>query len=450
MPKLAFHKPVKSEAKKLSVRVLIPTKFSRASGGLSAFVDLGKALHGMGFEVFYYSDRYVSLLWLWRVVLKNDSEKISYRQIVSLAGLSNKTRRRWPSNTVAPNSQWLAGESKRKSKTEVKFKLREFLKNLVEILWRPLEAFLGVLRRDQVKIRNASVIFVSGLDKEAIGQLRSISDARLFFNHFGSAETFINWFLQVDSGDRSNSLRIRDRYISSLKSFDLVLFESADQLADSKRITGIQEEKLFLLRPSCEEQAALRARAQTNPFGEKGNNIAVVGSLQERKGQHLAIEAMSIILEKAPSSQLHFIGGAGDGRYQEKLIEQAHALDIGSRVSFHGHRADYLRWIAHADLILQPSFSEGVSRILREAIFLRRRIVAFDIIGTREILSGRRENLAAPYHVDDLARKVIELLSDPHEAQKLADYHLSNYMANYSWSRYQLTLQMLIEDFSRR
>lgn len=417
--------------------VMIPAKFTRASGGLSSLLDLGKVLQQIGFNVLYYSSDYVTLLWFFRVFLPRGSHGIAYRQIVRIApGVSRRPMR--SRLKVGPRAtESIEAKDRILPKPARSHLARQLLKSIAAVAWDPIEIVLGATRSDRKKIWNADVIVVNDLWPGIAPELRRQSRAKLIFNHAGSADTFINFFLPAASPEKHKDAEENSIYADFLRTFDSVLFQSSDQLETAKNIAMLRRESCILLRPSCDENSALAARMEKNPFPDGWKNIVVIGSLQVRKGQDLAIRAFETILEHEPSAQLHLVGGGGNKVFEQQLEDMVRSADLKSRVHFHGHRDDYLRWIAHCDLVMQPSLSEGVSRVLRETIFLKKAVVAFNIPGTREILGALHENLAQPYDVEELARKSTMLLGDESRSRELSDSHFQHYIEHNSWSVYR-------------
>ena len=416
--------------------ILIPTKFTRASGGLSSLLDLGIALQQIGYDVGYYSDRYVSLLWFFRVCLRQGEKKVSYRQLVRIT----HSPHHGPLGGKPPASWTRCHKRAKASGIKPEFGAgshnREALKWMVNAIWDPIEVLLGLLRKDRKKIFEAAIVVTSEANPNLLRSLREVTHAKLLLNHAGSAEAFIDYFAKINQGNGHPEEANLNGYQGAVGEVDFILYQSAQQLSDSRKNFGLPKDKCLLLRPSCDETAALLAKSSTSPFQRSETHIVIVGSLQPRKGQNLAIQALPLILESHPSAQLHLVGAIGTIEFMQQLNELIGSLGLDGNVNIHGHRKDYLNWIAHSDLVMQPSLAEGVSRVLREAIFLKRNIVSFDIPGTREIMSNSIANLARPFDSNDLAAKANALLSDVDIARELAEEHFRNYLTQNSWSAY--------------
>lgn len=108
-----------------------------------------------------------------------------------------------------------------------------------------------------------------------------------------------------------------------------------------------------------------------------------VGHLVERKGHHIAIEAMAKL-----SESLLLIAGAGPelGRLQQLAAQ----LGVSDRVRFLGQIAnDQLSaWYSAADVLLLCSSREGWANVLLESMACGTPVVATNIWGTPEVVSS--------------------------------------------------------------
>lgn len=129
--------------------------------------------------------------------------------------------------------------------------------------------------------------------------------------------------------------------------------------------------------------------AEPGPSWDRDHyHIVIVGRLDHRKGQHLAIHAISILQQQGHGHniQLHLLGKGSD---EEKLRQMAIDLQVEQRVHFHGFQVNPLPWVRSADLYCLSSLNEGMPNALVEAAACRTPTVATDCpSGPREILLG--------------------------------------------------------------
>ncbi len=158
-------------------------------------------------------------------------------------------------------------------------------------------------------------------------------------------------------------------------------------LMDSLRDLGAEAGKLHALRngvdlerfvPEPREQA--RQRLGLAP---QGTYLLSVGHLIERKGHHIAIEALASL----PGVQLLV---AGSGPEQGALQAQAKRLGVDERVHWVGvvPQAELKWWYSAANALALCSSREGWANVLLEAMACGTPVIATNIWGTPDVVSA--------------------------------------------------------------
>lgn len=157
-------------------------------------------------------------------------------------------------------------------------------------------------------------------------------------------------------------------------------------LMDSLQALGADASKLNTLRNGVdlerfqpEPREAARARLGLD---EKGTYLLSVGHLIERKGHHIAIEAL-------PSLPGVTLLVAGSGPEQAALKALASRLGVSERVHWAGivPQTDLKWWYSAADALALCSSREGWANVLLEAMACGTPVVATNIWGTPDIVS---------------------------------------------------------------
>ncbi|MEU3657472.1 glycosyltransferase family 4 protein [Streptomyces sp. NPDC032161] len=147
--------------------------------------------------------------------------------------------------------------------------------------------------------------------------------------------------------------------------------------------------------------------------------LLLVGRLSPRKGQDLAIKALSLLVARGHDVVLDLVGDTFDGYewYEEDLRRQVASLGLADRVGFDGYQTDTSSAYAKADVVLVPSTLESFGNVAVEGLAAGRPVLATAVGGLPEIVEdGVNGFLFPPGDAATLADGVARLLSDPAKA----------------------------------
>lgn len=126
----------------------------------------------------------------------------------------------------------------------------------------------------------------------------------------------------------------------------------------------------------------------------------------------------------------------GDGPQKEILMEQANKLKISDRVMFLGQmkRPNLLRILNIADIVVNPSYTEGLPTVIVEAAKCGRAIVATDVGGTREIIENNKSGiLIKPKEIPILSEKIELLMKNSDLRKKLGEAAKEGTKNKFDW-----------------
>ncbi|MEA2487393.1 MAG: hypothetical protein QOF16_1047, partial [Actinomycetota bacterium] len=129
-----------------------------------------------------------------------------------------------------------------------------------------------------------------------------------------------------------------------------------------------------------------------------------VGRLTKQKGQDLLVASWRQVRDLIPDARLILVGDGIDRAALER--------DAGPGVELVGHSEDVAGWIAASDVIVLPSRWEGMSLALLEAMARARPVVAIDVAGMREVLSGGGGEVVPVGDPSALARAIASRLGN--------------------------------------
>lgn len=151
-----------------------------------------------------------------------------------------------------------------------------------------------------------------------------------------------------------------------------------------------------------------------------------VGHLIERKGHHIAIEALKYV----PEVELLI---AGDGPEQASLKSLAHQLQVESRVRFLGHvdQTDLRRYYGGADALVLASSREGIANVLLESMACGTPVIATRVWGAPEVITQPEAGVLVDERTPECLAESIRKLFANYPDRK----DTRRFVEQYSWKR---------------
>jgi glycosyltransferase involved in cell wall biosynthesis len=138
--------------------------------------------------------------------------------------------------------------------------------------------------------------------------------------------------------------------------------------------------------------------------------VVSVGHLSERKAHDVLVDAAAILSDSHPDARFTIVGtGPLEGALRERISRSG----LEDRVILTGDRGDIPELLASADIFVQTSRLEGLSRSLVEALYSGLAVVATDVGGTREVVrEGETGFLISPGSASELTAALDRLLGN--------------------------------------
>jgi glycosyltransferase involved in cell wall biosynthesis len=152
-----------------------------------------------------------------------------------------------------------------------------------------------------------------------------------------------------------------------------------------------------------------------------GKRMIFVGRLDPVKGALLLLEAFAKAQAIHPDARLTIVG---DGAARAAAEARAATLGITTAVSFLGYRmqGEVAALLEQADMLVLPSFAEGVPVVLMEAMASRIPVIASRVAGVSELVEdGTAGFTVPPGDVDTLANRMTQLMADPARARAMGE-----------------------------
>ena len=144
--------------------------------------------------------------------------------------------------------------------------------------------------------------------------------------------------------------------------------------------------------------------------------VSIVGAVSERKGHPLFLAAARELIPRFPRARFLVVGDDHEtgGVYREAMERHAVDLGVARSVRFVGFQNPVEPWIGASDLIVLPSYQEGLPQALVEAHAMGKPVVATDVDGIAEVVeTGITGLLVPPGDAAALTRALAALLDDP-------------------------------------
>jgi glycosyltransferase involved in cell wall biosynthesis len=231
------------------------------------------------------------------------------------------------------------------------------------------------------------------------------------------------------------------RSSAKFRRFADVVIAISRSVMDVCRQSGIPESMLRLVYSGVDPKRAAsgdRYRGRRSlRLREDEPLIVVVARLTPCKGHSCFLQALPTIRSHYPKLRVALVG---DGELSATLKAETHRLGLARHVMFLGHRRDVPDLIRAADLFVMPSHVEGLCTSLLDAMFARVPIVTTGVGGIADVIDlespqGPCSWLATPNDSSDLARVIIDGLSEKEESTRLIEQAYQRAWKNFTHQR---------------
>ncbi|MFN2617247.1 MAG: glycosyltransferase family 4 protein, partial [Thermoleophilaceae bacterium] len=237
-------------------------------------------------------------------------------------------------------------------------------------------------------------------------------------------------FAQLGRGPSTLAARAYDKTLGRLvlRSADAVVGVSRAAAEFVSALSGRSASVLYR-GVSADDLARIPADGGLRGRLGAGRLVVYLGRLIEGKGVADLIEAFRLLPQE--DSVLCVIG---DGPSRAALERRA----AGGRVAFLGELPfeQAVGAVKAADVLVNPSYTEGLPTSVMEAALCGRAVIATDVGGTSEVISDGQSGLLVPPHDPDaLARALRGLLEDAGLRRRLGELAQAEVTERFDWDR---------------
>ncbi len=169
--------------------------------------------------------------------------------------------------------------------------------------------------------------------------------------------------------------------------------------------------------------------------------VGAAGRLSPEKGFEIMVDAAAIVAAKnADIGFIHF----GDGPEREAIKRSIAAKGLTDLFILAGFRTDVARFLPHLDLMVLPSYTEGLPVVLLEAFAAGVPAVATAVGGTPEVIEeGQSGYLVRPGDPGALAQRILDSLQDEGVRRAMGRHGKRRAREDFSFERQSETYQRL-------
>ena len=145
------------------------------------------------------------------------------------------------------------------------------------------------------------------------------------------------------------------------------------------------------------------------------------GRVCKGKGSQEFYQVLSRLAKSCPKLNMIWVGDGPDANSLRKIAAEA-GLDNRFKITGFVSRGEVLRYMAACDMLVFPSYAEGVPNAVMEAMATGIPVIASDVGGIGEIIAdGFTGRIVPPRNINRLVEVVEEVLGDPQSAKEMAE-----------------------------
>ena len=209
-----------------------------------------------------------------------------------------------------------------------------------------------------------------------------------------------------------------------------------------------QSEKIAVVMNSPDGQIfPFRMTQERNLEGQTQNRSFVImyhGSLVERNGLEVAIDALERLRKRVPTAVLHIFGANSD--FLERMMKKVRDRNLETAARYFGPKRleDLVREIENCDLGVIPNHRNAFTEIntptrIFEYLALGKPVIAPSTPGIQDYFGKESLLFFEPGNPDDLAKQIEYAFSHPNEVLEIARKGQQVYL-EHTWERERETL----------
>lgn len=228
-------------------------------------------------------------------------------------------------------------------------------------------------------------------------------------------------YVYISKGIRAAILRFFINYfykVSFSKKSLKIIFQNKDDMNKLRLAVGFDPIKSVIIKGSGVDLDEFKS----TPLPEGRPVISMISRLQEDKGVKEFARAAQMIKERKIEADFWLIGDTDSSYPSPILIEDLQEWENKGFLSVLGYRKDINILIGNSNIIVLPSYREGLPKVLLEAAACGRPVITTDVPGCRAAIEeGKTGLLVPPRDSLSLADKIEYLLGNKELLKKMGN-----------------------------
>ena len=232
---------------------------------------------------------------------------------------------------------------------------------------------------------------------------------------------FLKLFLKIQWIGFAHGYTDDDRKMRIYNWIDSLALRYADKVVavsgSTKKLLvkkGIKSSKIIIIRNAIDKSELIPNKSERDirtalRIEEKQLVVGVVGRLGPEKGQIVFLKAFRKLLQVMPHTKALMIG---DGQERNCLEDYCQDNNMVNNVIFTGHINNVADYYQIMNLLVIPSFSEGLPNVLLEAMAFGVPVIATSVGGIPEVINNNNGILLPPADPNRMSDEIVALLGN--------------------------------------
>ena len=182
--------------------------------------------------------------------------------------------------------------------------------------------------------------------------------------------------------------------------------------------------------------------------------VGLVGRISPWKGQHVFLQAASLVHARFPRARFQIIGAAlyGEHAYEEEIRAMTSSLGLSEHVEFTGFRNDVANLIADLDILVHAStIGEPFGQVVVQGMAAGKPVVATNGGGVPEIVQDGVTGLLVPMNdAEAMAEAIRSLLEKPEQARTMGHSGRQRVYTHFTIARTLQQVEAAYDDVWKR